>query len=177
MYHRVGLVTRCIEECDQLFLWFGEGKYVLKALELKQLHVPLTSEQQYVYDRQFYQTHRTHTPTTAYDGYEEATAPKEEEIEVPTMDVSEYNTINLQRELAESMKELMPDEDTAEESKVEEVLFSDTNAEAPPIFEDPFVYQEPIDLTQTPEVLLEEEPEEVLEEEPVEAEVPEPDVH
>lgn len=175
LYHRVGLVTRCIEECDQLFLWFGEGKYVLKALELKQLHVPLTSEQQYVYDRQFYQTHRTHTPTTAYDGYEEATAPKEEEIEVPTMDVSEYNTINLQRELAESMKELMPDEDTAEESKVEEVLFSDTNAEAPPIFEDPFVYQEPIDLTQTPEVLLEEEPEEVLEEEPVEAEVPEPE--
>ena len=175
LYHRVGLVTRCIEECDQLFLWFGEGKYVLKALELKQLHVPLTSEQQYVYDRQFYQTHRTHTPTTAYDGYEEEKASKEEEIEVPTMDVSEYNTINLQRELAESMKEIMPDEDTAEEATVEEVLFSDTNAEAPPIFEDPFVYQEPIDLTQTPEVLLEEEPEEVLEEEPVEAEVPEPE--
>ena len=173
LYHRVGLVTRCIEECDQLFLWFGEGKYVLKALELKQLHVPLTSEQQYVYDRQFYQTHRTHTPTTAYDGYEEETAPKEEEIEVPTMDVSEYNTINLQRELAESMKEIMPDEDTETDSKVEEVLFSDTNAEAPPIFEDPFVYQEPIDLTQTPEVLLEEEPEEVLEEEPVEEEVSE----
>ena len=174
LYHRVGLVTRCIEECDQLFLWFGEGKYVLKALELKQLHVPLTSEQQYVYDRQFYQTHRTHTPTTAYDGYEEEKASKEEEIEVPTMDVSEYNTINLQRELAESMKEIMPDEDTAEEATVEEVLFSDTNAEAPPIFEDPFVYQEPFDLTQTPEVLLEEEPEEVLDEEPVETEDLEP---
>jgi hypothetical protein len=156
-------------------LWFGEGKYVLKALELKQLHVPLTAEQQYVYDRQFYQTHRTHTPTTAYDGCEEETATKaEDEIEVPTMDVSEYNTINLQRELAESMKEIMPDEDTAEESTVEEVLFSDTNAEAPPIFEDPFVYQEPFDLTQTPEVLLEEEPEEVLEEEPVEVQASEP---
>ena len=71
LYHRVGLVTRCIEECDQLFLWFGEGKYVLKALELKQLHVPLTSEQQYVYDQQFYHTHRTHIPKTAYDNYDE----------------------------------------------------------------------------------------------------------
>ena len=173
LYHRVGLATRCIEECDQLFLWFGEGKYVLKALELKQLHVPLTAEQQYVYDRQFYQTHRTHTPKTAYDGYEDEGAAKaEDKIEVPTMDVSEYNTINLQRELAESMKEILPEQEVSEEAKVEEVLFSDTNAEAPPIFEEPFVYEAPIDLTQVPEVLMEEEPEdepeEIMEEESVE---------
>lgn len=161
LYHRVGLVTRCIEECDQLFLWFREGKYVLKALELKQLHTPLSAEQQYVYDQQFYNTHRTHIPKTAYDGYEEEAA-KEENIEVPAMDVSEYNTINLQRELAESMKEILPTEGGNEAATVEEVLFSDTSAEAPPIFEEPFVYEEPIDLTQMQEVLLEEEePEEM----------------
>ena len=165
LYHRVGLVTRCIEECDQLFLWFREGKYVLKALELKQLHTPLTSEQQYVYDQQFYNTHRTHIPKTAYDGYEDGVeaAAEEENIEVPPMDVSEYNTINLQKELAESMKEILPTQTVTEESMVEEVLFSDTSAEEPPIFEEPLVFEEPIDLTQIPET-VEEEPEEVEEE-------------
>ncbi len=159
LYHRVGLVTRCIEECDQLFLWFREGKYVLKALELKQLHTPLTSEQQYVYDQQFYNTHRTHIPKTAYDGYEEGVeaAAQVESIEVPPMDVSEYNTINLQKELAESMKEILPTQTVTEESTVEEVLFSDTSAEEPPIFEEPLVFEEPIDLTQTPETFEEEE--------------------
>lgn len=163
LYHRVGLVTRCIEECDQLFLWFREGKYVLKALELKQIHTPLSAEQQYVYDQQFYNTHRTHIPKTAYDGYEEGEeTASEEKIEVPPMDVSEYNTINLQKELAESMKEILPTNATAETTTVEEVLFSDTSAEEPPIFEEPFVYEEPIDLTKMNEVLIEEEPEDTV---------------
>ena len=38
LYHRVGLTTECIEECDEMFLWFGDGRYVMKALELKALH-------------------------------------------------------------------------------------------------------------------------------------------
>lgn len=153
LYHRVGLVTRCIEECDQLFLWFREGKYVLKALELKQIHTPLTAEQQYVYDQQFYHTHRTHIPKTAYDGYDENgnELPKEENIEVPAMDVSEYNTINLQRELAESMKEILPAEEDNSPSDMREVLFSDTSTEEPPIFE------EPLDISKTEEVLLPDE--------------------
>ena len=159
LYHRVGLVTKCIEECDQLFLWFREGKYVLKALELKQIHTPLTAEQQYVYDKQFYNTNRTHIPKTTYDGFDngEEDTVQEDNIEVPAMDVSEYNTINLQKELAESMKEILPTENSTEQSTVEEVLFSDTSAEEPPIFEEPFVYEEPIDLTQMSEVLIEEE--------------------
>ena len=157
LYHRVGLTTRCIEECDQLFLWFREGKYVLKALELKQLHVPLTAEQQYVYDLQFYNTNRTHIPKTAYDNSENEETEAEDNIEVATMDVSEYNTINLQKELAESMKEILPSEDDKEE-------ISDTSVEEAPIFEDPmFVYEEPLDLTKLNEasVLEETEQEEV----------------
>ncbi len=46
LYHRVGLTTECIEEVDEMFLWFGVGKFVMKALELKALHEPLSQEQQ-----------------------------------------------------------------------------------------------------------------------------------
>ena len=53
LYHRVGLAVRCVEECDELILWFGEGKYVIKAMELKMLHQPLTPEQQEKYDHRF----------------------------------------------------------------------------------------------------------------------------
>ena len=53
LYHRVGLATECVEECDQLILWFGEGKYVLKAMELKRLYVPLSPAQQQLYDSQY----------------------------------------------------------------------------------------------------------------------------
>ena len=60
LYHRVGLATRCVEECDELILWFGDGKYVIKAMELKMLHQPLTPEQQEKYDHRF-------DPTPAYD--------------------------------------------------------------------------------------------------------------
>ena len=51
LYHRVGLTTECVEECDELFLWFGGGRYVMKALELKALHEKLSPEQQRVYER------------------------------------------------------------------------------------------------------------------------------
>ena len=158
LYHRVGLVTRCIEECDQLFLWFREGKYVLKALELKQLHTPLSAEQQYVYDQQFYNTHRTHVPKTAYDDADDGfdmgdEKVQENNIEVPQVDVSEYNTINLQKELAESMKEFLPADDSFS-ANASEVLFSDTSAETMPIFEEPFEYVPPVDLSQTQEVLI-----------------------
>ena len=53
LYHRVGLSTRCVEECDELILWFGDGKYVIKAMELKMLHEPLTPQQQQKYDYRF----------------------------------------------------------------------------------------------------------------------------
>ena len=53
LYHRLGLAARCVEECDELILWFGEGKYVIKAMELKMLHQPLTPEQQEKYDHRF----------------------------------------------------------------------------------------------------------------------------
>ncbi|MDE7479316.1 MAG: hypothetical protein K2M91_15510, partial [Lachnospiraceae bacterium] len=50
LYHRVGLSTKCVEECDDIILWFGDGPYVMKAMELKAMHVPLTDTQQQNYN-------------------------------------------------------------------------------------------------------------------------------
>lgn len=135
LYHRVGLASKCVEECDEMFLWFGEGRHVLKALELKMLHEPLSPEQQEKYD-QMKQTGGFITSDYLEDQQqmqEKAIQETEEEednefsleeniltnntqempekeeldIQVKTVDVSQYNTINLQKELAESMKEFM----------------------------------------------------------------------
>ncbi len=155
LYHRVGLATKCIEECDELILWFGEGKYVVKAMELKMLHQPLTSEQQGKYDSRFqpepvyeeaepyyedseaaygdaegqqYDPEGAYAVETEEQGMaEEAQSavqpvdvlhaptiriPTEEiEIQVKTMDVGKYNTINLQKELAEGLREVLEEEE------------------------------------------------------------------
>ena len=49
LYHRAGMAEKCVEECDDIFTWFGEGAFVYKALELKMLHEPLSEEQNAVY--------------------------------------------------------------------------------------------------------------------------------
>ncbi len=133
LYHRVGLSTRCVEECDELILWFGDGKYVVKALELKMLHQPLTPQQQQKYeyrlklrydqvqekeDAGLQDGSRSAQPLSSGAGKEQSVAAKGQEtaeteefdIHVKTMDVSQYNTINLQRELAEGLKEVLGEE-------------------------------------------------------------------
>ena len=167
LYHRVGLATRCVEECDELILWFGEGKYVIKAMELKMLHQPLTESQQAKYDSRFGDNNVVYMPeafaqenvqdsmNVAYDGvmdasmdvsvdasmdmpmqeadypYEmqqdimdqdtkvfgevpEAEVEEELDIQVKTMDVGQYNTINLQEELAAGLREVLEGEGRAE---------------------------------------------------------------
>ncbi len=117
LYHRIGLGTRCVEECDELILWFGEGKYVMKALELKRLHEPLTEEQQEKYDN-MKGNRRPVAPVVEEPVQEKvreedlANAPtkiipqEELDIQVKLMNVGQYDTINIQKELAENMKEL-----------------------------------------------------------------------
>ena len=154
LYHRVGLESKCIEECDEMILWFGEGRYVLKAYELKMLHTPLTPEQ-----LQKYEELKSHNGMRASDFAVDQAAVREEakyetedegddeysrqmnqltddtkqipkaeqaassaddlDIQVKPVDVSQYNTINLQKELAESMRELL--ENKTEEMPVGEV--------------------------------------------------------
>lgn len=110
LYHRVGLATKCVEECDELILWFGEGKYVMKAMELKMLHQPLSPAQQQKYEAYMMRKQGLRVPEPEEkqdknsEGWKKA---EEDDIHVKPMDVGKYNTINPQKELAKSMEELM----------------------------------------------------------------------
>ena len=105
LYHRIGLGTKCVEACDDLILWFREGKYVKKAMELKMLHQALTPDQEALYRQMLPSKEKIQfdQQTKVYEGSE----VQEQDIQVKTVDVSKYNTINLQKELAESMKEIL----------------------------------------------------------------------
>ena len=96
LYHRIGLSTKCIEECDELILWFGEGKYVTKAMELKMLHTSLSGDQLEKYSK----AKGTSAPVMM-------PKPQELDFEVPPVNVGEYATINLQKEIAEGVMEVL----------------------------------------------------------------------
>ena len=132
LYHRVGLATKCVEECDEMIVWFGEGKYVLKAMELKQLHEPLTPEQQEKYEEMKGLRRGESVPSEPereedlQDSQKEedlADAPTKEipqdelDIQVKLMNVGQYDTINMQKELAQNMKELW--EGTSDETETQ----------------------------------------------------------
>ncbi len=200
LYHRIGLTTKCVEECDEMFLWFGEGRYVIKALELKALHQPLSPEQQEKYDA--YIEGRSagedvdEEPETEeepdeipgdtqvadevshrqagspVDEQDVLAAPTTELPEVKTVDVGQYNTINLQMALAESMKEVLADGEGVPGSAIEPENFEDRpedmeEPEEEPVGEDTYgaaednetfeEAEEPGDLTE--EKQEEEEPE------------------
>ena len=73
LYDAAGMLTECLEECDDLILWFSEGKYVYQAMELKMKYKPLTPLQQEKY------IHRNDKPTPA-KRKKEPIAEKSEEI-------------------------------------------------------------------------------------------------
>ena len=151
LYHRIGLTTKCVEECDEMFLWFGEGRYVIKALELKALHQPLSEDQQEKYDRwiagrsagaveedsvvedlpeeEDEPDDLSENEEMVYEPDEEDEAEEEEVLaapttelpEVKTVDVGQYNTINLQMVVAEGMKEVLADEQEAKIAKEDQI--------------------------------------------------------
>ena len=53
LYQEAGMTAECLEECDDLILWFSEGQYVYKAMELKMQYKPLTPSQQEKYDKRY----------------------------------------------------------------------------------------------------------------------------
>ena len=105
LYHRIGLTTKCVEECDELILWFREGAYVKKAMELKMLHQQLTDSQMDIYQSML--PPKEKEEFIRQNTVEIPTPEPEDDIRVKTMDMSKYNTLNLQKELAESMKEVL----------------------------------------------------------------------
>ena len=177
LYHRVGLAARCVEECDELILWFGEGKYVIKAMELKMLHQPLTPEQQEKYDHRFdapgmqsdsqnyaqdqndtqdgnYEADPGYAQDGSYDPNDQVSGdtrvfepvqpqqqasgqPAEDDfdIHVKTMDVGQYNTINLQAELAAGLREVLGEEPAKETSEPSEPSDSITRSIVAPMID------------------------------------------
>ncbi|MCI8597456.1 MAG: hypothetical protein HFJ10_03295 [Lachnospiraceae bacterium] len=95
LYYRQGMLSKCVEECDDLILWFSEGEYVVKAMELKRRIQPLTASQEEKY-RQM------------------ATPDIQEEIIVKPVNVDEFNTSNLQAALAEGLQDFIRDENDQE---------------------------------------------------------------
>ena len=105
LYHRAGMKEKCVAECDELILWFADGKYVEKAMELKMIYAPLTEEQQKKYDsRNDVEIEKSIAAVEAV-----AEKPKEEEpdIQVKTLNYGIYDTVNLQQELARSMQQIL----------------------------------------------------------------------
>lgn len=110
LYHKKGLITQCVDECNDIFLWFGEGKYVEKALELKLLHQPLTPLQmeRYEYMRAKRMSEYKRHKKTALD-YEPKVPSEEEMRDIKPVEVKVelYDTINLQKELAKNLDQIM----------------------------------------------------------------------
>lgn len=117
LYHMMGYGDKCVEECDQIVIYFGEGKYVIKALELKALHQPLSAEQDVIYRR--------------------LTDPKANEVLVKDMDVSKFNTIDLQKELANSLAEVLYDDTQPIPEIPESALKEEPKQEEQVVFEEP----------------------------------------
>lgn len=229
LYHRVGLATKCVEECDDLILWFGDGPYVMKAMELKMLHAPLTPIQQKKYDmakaRQSQEDYaagdtyseENYSEEESYveDGYGvEDAYPEENYNEEPypeddyrteeiytedtyladnaevdnidnyaveenqsvssayrdtgSIDMSQYNTINLQKVVAESMKELFADDedifaeeraDIVQPEDIHQENATETEASNPSVEDNTLIQEDHEELPQSePETTEKEQP-------------------
>lgn len=107
LYHKAGMSEKCIDACDELILWFGDGPYVERALELKMLYQPLTKQQEDKY-RTFRQRHDGVVEVRPEDPLESGEIiPEPVQIKNVKMSAERFNTQNLQEELQRSMQEIM----------------------------------------------------------------------
>ncbi len=173
LYHEAGMVAECLEECDDLILWFSEGKYVYQAMELKMKYKPLTPLQQEKYN------HRNDEkkPVKKVEPVAEKKEEKVENVEEPTveMKVDEVNAAisleNTTKVEAVSAEEAEKIEETpvAEEESVEEE--AETIEEAPAEEEAETIEEAPAEEeTEIIEEAPAEEEAETIEEAPAEEE-------
>ena len=107
LYHKTGQRDKCIEQCDTVMLWFSDGKYVDKAMDLKMIYTPLTKSQQQRYEARWREK-------SAQNNI------KIEEIKVKEVDVAnKYNTQNIQNALKESMDQIFAKEEKAKDEAAE----------------------------------------------------------
>ena len=134
LYQEAGMTAECLEECDDLILWFSEGKYVYKAMELKMQYKPLTPSQQEKYDHRFEKTSAETEEMPDLLTYAEAKEAQEKgeddgqsektEEEIPVEGLPEAED--------DETEEVLP-EDTEEESQVADVAAETEETEGKPV--------------------------------------------
>ncbi len=133
LYHQIGMGDRCVEECDEMIVWFGEGRYVIKAMELKMLHQPLTPEQQEKYDNRFAKPEQETVEKPARqekivpDGETRRIPAEDIDIQVKPLGLGQCDTINLQAEVAAGLKEYLDTQDEQEPKAERDIDFEMAN--------------------------------------------------
>ncbi|MCI5613560.1 MAG: hypothetical protein MR356_04365 [Agathobacter sp.] len=107
LYHRAGMSDKCIEACDELILWFGDGPYVERALELKMLYQPLTKSQEEKY--RTYRRQQAGVTDIVASEMEKAGEFGHGSVSIPQVKagIDKFNTTNLQQEIARGMQQIM----------------------------------------------------------------------
>ena len=106
LYSKADMAQKCVEACDELILWFGDGEYVEKALELKMLYQPLTKAQEEKY-LSFHAKGKKHQPSQEKDEAKEENTEKTQQKQEEQAEGNRFSTANLQEELAKSMQQIM----------------------------------------------------------------------
>ena len=121
LYQEAGMTAECLEECDDLILWFSEGQYVYKAMELKMQYKPLTPSQQEKYDRRYEKLSAETEEMPDIISYAEA---KNAEADMFDEDVSEEDSEDMEDgdadENVNGEDEVMPEQDAEESENTEE---------------------------------------------------------
>lgn len=107
LYHRNRQPDKCVEACDELILWFGDGTYVEKALELKMHYQPLTKMQEEKY--RMFRQRRDGVIEVKPDDFLESGEIINETVQIPSVvtNPSRFNTANLQNEIAKGMQQII----------------------------------------------------------------------
>lgn len=116
LYHKAGKADKCIDACDELILWFGDGPYVERALELKMLYQPLTKAQEEKYRRFKAEKEKPakikdEAEVTEIGAMEMVKGGEivHDDLTIPQITVNQekFNTVNLQQEIAKGMQQIM----------------------------------------------------------------------
>lgn len=116
LYHKAGKADKCIDACDELILWFGDGPYVERALELKMLYQPLTKAQEEKYRRFKAEKEKpakikNEAEVTEIGAMEMVKGGEivHDDVTIPQITVNQekFNTVNLQQEIAKGMQQIM----------------------------------------------------------------------
>ena len=116
LYHKAGKADKCIDACDELILWFGDGPYVERALELKMLYQPLTNAQEEKYRRFKAEKEKPakikdEAEVTEIGAMEMVKGGEivHDDVTIPQITVNQekFNTVNLQQEIAKGMQQIM----------------------------------------------------------------------